>query len=277
MTAPTYPSSLDVSPGQPTSIVQFNRLRADALRLGAASADAVNLGSFLSSYSSGVSISYLATNRLRILYDAHFPPTLMIRGVMCQANANVDLPANSFSGGAADWYIFANRTAGSSAFTLTVNTSATEGADQRLIGVCHWDGAAMDPTSIQTYATGQSGGKSAVITLQAWVYYTSQTSYAAVNVCHQLLDFTRLKTGAKAAYLVANLFGTSATAYARFYNSTDSVTIVEISTTATVAGTMVKSADILSALPNGPVETRFEWKTSGSRADCYWGALVIEY
>jgi hypothetical protein len=40
---------------------------------------------------------------------------------------------------------------------------------------------------------------------------------------------------------------------------------------------MVKSADILSALPNGPVETRFENKTSGSRVDCYWAALVIEY
>jgi hypothetical protein len=47
--------------------------------------------------------------------------------------------------------------------------------------------------------------------------------------------------------------------------------------TATAAGTMLKSADILSSLPNGLVETRFEWKTSGSRADCYWGALVIEY
>ena len=277
MTSPTYPSSLDVSPGQPTSVVQYNRLRADALTLGAAPADAVALGGFLSSYISGVSITYLALNRLRVQYDTKFPPTLMIRGSMCQAVVNVDLASGSFSGGAADWYIFANRVAGSSSFTLTVNTSATEGADQRLIGVCRWDGSALDSASIQTYASGQSGNKTAVIPLQAWVTYTSQTSYTATGVCHHLLDFARLKAGAKSAILVANLYATSGTAYARFYNTTDSVTIVELSTTATAAVTMVKSADILSALPNGLVETRFEWKTSGTRADCYWGALVIEY
>lgn len=277
MTSPNYPSSLDVSPGQPTSVVQYNRLRADALLLGAAPADAIPLGSFLGSYASGITITYLAANRLRIQCDAHFPPTIIIRGVMCQVNANVDLPANSFSGGAADWYIFANRTAGSPAFTLSVNTSASEGADQRLIGVCHWDGAALDSTSIQTYEAGQSGGKTAVILLQDSIYFTSQASYTSVNICHQLLDFSRLKTGAKTATLVTNLFASSATAYARFYNTTDSQTIVEISTTATAAVTMVKSADILSALPNGLVETRFENKTSGSRVDCYWAALVIEY
>lgn len=277
MTSPTYPSSLDVSAGQPTSVVQYNRLRADALTLGALPADAVTLGSFLGSYCSGVSITCLASNRLRVAFDAKFPPTLMIRGTMCQAGANVDLSAGSFSGGAADWFIFANRVAGSTGFTLSVNTSATEGTDQRLIGVCRWDGSALDSTSIQTYAGGSSGNRMAVITLQAWVTYTSQTSYTTTGVCHHLLDFGKLRTGAKAAYLVVNLFAASATASARFYNTTDSVTIVEVSTTATAAGTMVKSADILSALPAGAAETRFEWKTSGSRADCYWAALVVEY
>lgn len=277
MTSPTYPSSQDVSPGQPTSVVQYNRLRADALQLGAAPADAVLLGNFLSSYISGITLTYLASNRLRILYEARFPPTVMIRGVMCQSNANVDLPANCFSGGAADWYVFANRAAGSSAFTLTVNTSATEGPDQRLIGVCRWDGAALDSTSIQTYTSGQPGGKNTILPLHAWVTYSTQTSYTATNVCHQQLDFSKLKTGAKAAWLVVNMFTASATGYTRFYNTTDSMTIVELSTTATAAGTMVKSADILSALPNGIVETRLEYKTSGTRMDIYWAAVVIEY
>lgn len=277
MSAPEYPSSLEVSAGQPTSIQQYNRLRADALTLGAPAIDAVTLGSFLGSYLSGVRVSYLAAQRLRVAHEPAFPPVLMIRGVMCRAEANVDLSPGSFSGGAADWYIFANRAAGSSSFTLSVNTSATEGPDQRLIGECHWDGSALDQSSIVTYGSDATGVKTSVVVLQAWVYYTTQTSYSTTTVCHQLLDFSRLRSGAKAAYLVANLFAGSGTAYARFYNTTDTVTIVEVSTTATAAATMVKSADILSALPAGVAETRLEWKTSGSRADCYWAALVLDY
>jgi hypothetical protein len=60
---------------------------------------------------------------------------------MLQASANVDLPSSQFSGGAATWYVFAVRSAGSQTFTLAVNTSAAEATDQRLIGEAMWDGS----------------------------------------------------------------------------------------------------------------------------------------
>jgi hypothetical protein len=277
MSDPTYPSSQDVSAGQPTSVVQYNQLRADALTLGAAAADAVPVGTFLGGYISGISLAYLATNRLRVAYYAAFPPTLMIRGTMCQAQANVDLPTGSFSGPAADWYVFANRAAGSSSFTLSVNTSMSAGADQRLIGTCRWDGTALDTTSIQAYTPDSPGCKVSVVVLHGFVQNTSQTTYASQYVCKHLLNYGLLRSGAKAAYLVANMWATSATGYVRFYNTTDSATIVELSTTATSAYNLVKSGDLLAALPSASAETRLEWKTSGSRMDCDWAALVFEY
>lgn len=277
MTAPTYPVSLDVNAGQPTSYQQYNRLRADALRFGANQNDAVSLGKFLGQYVSGIRLSYLANNRLRILFDPRYPPTIMINGYMCQVSDNVDLAANSISGSAATWYLFANRSAGSAGFTLSANTSAAEATDQRLIGSCYWSGTALDETSIQTFLTDSAGSKLQVITLHAYIANTTATSYSTGVVCHQSLDFSKLKPGAKSAQLVANLFTSTASGFARFYNTTSSVSIVEISTTATAAANMVKSGDILAALPSGEVETRFEIKTSGTRSDCYWAGLVIEY
>jgi len=92
-----YPISSDVSPAQPTLSAQYNNLRADALRLGQASADVVDLATFFKRYISGVSLVYLATNRIRAVYNASYPPTIMINGLMVQANANVDLPAGMFT------------------------------------------------------------------------------------------------------------------------------------------------------------------------------------
>lgn len=277
MTAPTYPESLDVAAGQPTSYQQYNHLRADVLRLGAGTNDAVSLGRFLRQYISGIRLTYLAGNRLRIMYDPRFPPTIMIHGYMCQTDHTVDLPPNSFSGGDALWYVFANRAPGSSEFTLSVNTSATEGADQRLIGVCEWNGTDIEETSIQTYQQDTPGGKMEVITLHAFIAFTTNSTYSGVSCCHHRLDLSKLKPGAKYAYLLANLIASSATAYARFYNVTDSNTLVELSTSATAVGNIVKSGDLLTALPGKEIETYFDIKTSGSRADCYWAALVFEY
>jgi hypothetical protein len=144
----TYPQSSDVAPAQPTLAAHYNNLRSDALRLGQANADTVDLAAFLKRYVQGVTLTYLATNRLRIIFNASLPPTLMINGFMLQAYANVDLPAGMFSGAAAIWYVFAVRSAGSSTFTLTVNTSPVEGTDQRLIGQVTWDGSNI--TSVTT-------------------------------------------------------------------------------------------------------------------------------
>jgi hypothetical protein len=139
----TYPISSDVTAGQPTAASHYNALRGDALRLGQAEADVVKLGQFLSRHARGVRLQYLASSRLRVPYVTTEPPTLMIGGCMCQAATHVDLAAGLFSGGAATWYVFACRTPGSTTFTLGVNTSASEGADQRIIGEVYWDGTAL--------------------------------------------------------------------------------------------------------------------------------------
>lgn len=277
MSSPTYPISQEVSPGQPTSYQQYNRLRADALRFGAVAADAVNLGVFLGRYMRGIRLSYLPDNRLRINFDPFNPPVLMINGYMCLAGGNVDLPAGSFNGGAADWYIFAVRSPGTTTFTLSVNTNPIEAPDQRMIGSVHWSGSDLDLYTLRTFCDEAPGNHEAVVCLQAYVNYSAQSSYSATNVCHQKLDWGKLAAGARAAYLSANLFTTSGIGYARLFDTTNANTVVEISTSATAPTTMVKSGDILSALPDGEVETRFEYRTTGTRVDCYWAAVIIEY
>ncbi|MRR29452.1 hypothetical protein EG834_03760 [bacterium] len=136
-----YPLSSPVSAGQPTQASHYNDLRTDATRLGQAPADSVDLATFFKRFAQAIVVTYLATARIRIPYNAAMPPTIMINGYMLQANANVDLPAGLFSGAAQLWYIFAVRTPGSSTFTLSVNTSPIETTDQRLIGSAQWDGA----------------------------------------------------------------------------------------------------------------------------------------
>lgn len=151
----TYPLSSDVAAGQPTASAHYNNLRGDALRFGQAEADVVKLGTFLSRYARGIDLQYLATGRVRIPYVTTDPPTLLINGFMCQAVSNVDLGVGLISGGSATWYIFAQRIAGSSSFTLTANTSATEGVDQRIIGEVEWSGTAI--TNVKDYFASSLG------------------------------------------------------------------------------------------------------------------------
>jgi hypothetical protein len=147
----TYPLSAEVTAGQPTAAAQYNALRKDALTLGNDAANSLNLAQFFNRFTQFMTISILATNRLRVPYSVSQPPTIMINGYLLQAAANVDLPAGQFSGAAATWYIFAVRSAASTTFTLAVNTSAAEPTDQRLIGECNWDGSNL--ISVKCYFT----------------------------------------------------------------------------------------------------------------------------
>ena len=150
----TYPLSSDVTAGQPTAADHYNNLRADALRLGQLATDAAYIGDVLARYESGIHIDILSTDRLRIAATATVPACLVIDGYPVKAVTNVDLPSGGKpSGGAADWYIFAVRSAGSTSFTLEVNTTATESTGKRLIGSFYWDGSKIIKDSIRTTFT----------------------------------------------------------------------------------------------------------------------------
>ena len=147
----SYPLSTDVAAGDNTASAQYNNLRSDALRLGNLAADAVNLGSLIEFFESKLNIIRLATDTVRVSASAAVPVALIIASVPVRAVANVDLAAGDApSGGADTWYVFANRTAGSTSFTLSVSTVSAEGANQRRIGQFYWDGTKIVKDSIQT-------------------------------------------------------------------------------------------------------------------------------
>jgi hypothetical protein len=146
-----YPLSADVSAGDITAAAQYNNLRSDALRLGNLTADAVNLGSLIEFFESKLNITRLATNTVRVAASAAVPVAMVVYGVPVRAVANVDLAVGDApSGGANTWYVFANRVAGSTSFTLSVSTVSAEAANQRRIGQFYWDGTKIVKDSIQT-------------------------------------------------------------------------------------------------------------------------------
>ena len=147
----TYPLSLAVSAGDPTLSAHYNNLRSDSVLLGQPSADVVNLAALLERYESRLSLQRLNTTQLRVPAAATAPVSIMIAGFMVQATANVDLAIGDIpAGAAADYYIFANRAAASTTFTLSVSTSITEVANQRLIGRFYWDGTVIVKDSVRT-------------------------------------------------------------------------------------------------------------------------------
>jgi len=207
----TYPLSTEVTAGQPTAADQYNNLRKDALTLGNEAADSLNMSQFLNRHFEFLDIQYLATNRLRVPYSNAQPPTLMINGYLLQAAANVDLPANQFSGPAATWYIFAVRSAGSTTFTLMVNTSAAEATDQRLIGECTWNGSSV--TVVKCYFT-----PIVVIPVadydSGWFAVTGGTLYTKAHAMGQVprmvfLYWCNVANGAGDTYLVTVVNTTS--------------------------------------------------------------------
>ncbi|MDR3575340.1 MAG: hypothetical protein P4L50_15880 [Anaerolineaceae bacterium] len=147
---PTLLSS-DVSSGQPTSAAQFNNLRADALRFGAAAADAVAAAILLQRYDSGVSLQLLGSNRIRVPALPTAVVCIVVDGYPLFANANVDLPSGSAPSGSANtYYLFAVHSAGSQTFTLDCNTSSAESTNRRMIGHFYWDGSKIIQNSIMT-------------------------------------------------------------------------------------------------------------------------------
>ena len=147
----TYPLSSTVSAGDATLAAHYNNLRSDALFLGQLPVDVVNLAALLERYESRLTIERLNTDQLRIPASTVEPVSLMVAGCMLQAVANVELAAGDKpSGAAANYFIFANQTAASTTFTITVSTSITEAANQRRIGRFYWDGTAIVKDSITT-------------------------------------------------------------------------------------------------------------------------------
>jgi len=147
----SYPLSSAVSAGDPTLASQFNNLRLDALHLGQAAADAVNIAALLERYETRLTIVRLNTTQLRVTATATTPVSLLIAGYMCQAVANVDLAiGDAPSGAAATYYVFAERVGASTSFVLKVSTISVENAGQRRIGVFYWDGTAIVKDSIIT-------------------------------------------------------------------------------------------------------------------------------
>jgi len=147
----SYPLSSNVSAGDPTLSAHYNNLRSDALHLGQAAADVVTMAALLERYESRLSLERLSTDRVRVSASAAAPVSIVIAGCMLQATANVDLAVGEKPSGAADeYYIFANRVAGSTTFTLSVNTSITEGANQRLLGRFYWNGTSIVKDSVRT-------------------------------------------------------------------------------------------------------------------------------
>jgi len=147
----TYPLSSDVSAGQPTAAAHYNNLRADALRFGQTEADAVYLAALLSKFQNGLKITRLDTDRVRVAATTSNPVSIVIDGIPLQATSNVDLATTAKpSGAGATYYVFAVRSAASTTFTLSVNTSPTAATGQRRIGSFYFNGSAIEPNTIKT-------------------------------------------------------------------------------------------------------------------------------
>lgn len=149
----SYPRSSEVSAGDATLASHYNHLRSDALLLGQEPEEAVPLGALLERYESRLNLARIGSDRLRVLASPSAPVSLMVAGCMLQAAADVDLDANHKPSGApATFYVFANRSAGSASFTLSVSDAITELANQRRIGRFYWDGSRIVKDSVRTEA-----------------------------------------------------------------------------------------------------------------------------
>lgn len=200
----TYPLSADVSAGQPTAAAHYNNLRTDALHLGQPASGSVPLGELLVRYASGITLEYLATNRLRIPATPAEPVCIVIGGVPLAASANVDLPVGSApSGAAAEYYAFAVSSPSSQTFTLDVNTSPGESATRRLVGRFYWNGSAIDQNSIRSEAGGYTRtilGEAVPLLCQGRLTLSSGVPVPASDLTGGVVYFTPFHGAAVALY-----------------------------------------------------------------------------
>lgn len=229
----TYPNSSDVSSGQPTASAHYNNLRKDALTLGQLPADSHSLGSFFSRFAANIKLIYLATNRIRVVFNLYHPPAVMVGGCMLKAEANVDLPSSSFSGAAAIYYIHAVRTPGSTAFTLSVNTTPVESVTSRVIGTCYWDGTnvidivSFYDTAVLPAADFDSGWF-------ACAYSQTYTKTQNLNtVPRMIMVFHSTDPSGNSELMLISIGGTSGGGDATLVSVTGTAVIVQTNTNAT--------------------------------------------
>lgn len=145
-----YPLSSPINPGDPTLASQYNNLRSDALYLGCSTTDSVTLAKLLESYETNLKLQKLNTAQVVVPASSSAPVSLFIGSYPVQALSSVELPSASAPNGTGTWYVFANRSSGSTAFTLTISTSPTEGSNQRRIGRFYFDGETIVKNSVRT-------------------------------------------------------------------------------------------------------------------------------
>lgn len=146
----SYPLSSPINPGDPTLASQYNNLRSDALYLGCSTTDSVTLAKLLESYETNLKLQKLNTAQVVVPATSSAPVSLFIGGYPVQALSSVELPSASAPNGTGTWYVFANRSSGSTTFTLTISTSPTEGSNQRRIGRFYFDGETIVRNSVRT-------------------------------------------------------------------------------------------------------------------------------
>jgi len=114
----SYPLTSAVAAGDATLASHYNNLRLDAIYLGHDTSNAVPLGTALERYESRLTLERLFTARVRVPASATAPVSLIIAGYLVQTITNVDLDAGlaPSAGAPAPYYVFANRTAGSTSF-----------------------------------------------------------------------------------------------------------------------------------------------------------------
>lgn len=156
-----YPNSSDVLPGDATAASQYNNLRGDAIFLGQAAADSVNLAQLLNQYQSNLKLRRHQTTLTKVYVVAG--ARIMIDGYLCYNPSAVNLPDDQVpTTGAANYYVFAKRAAGSTTFTLVTKAGFVPDANERLIGQFYWTGALVEKDSVRTVSANE---------IAEWLYF----------------------------------------------------------------------------------------------------------